>query len=360
MARALYRFFDKHKEEIFDHTTHFGDALVSYEKSLDGITFLSDIVALRHPSIVKSAYHSTTTIATLTMPTYSPDIGLFNFINDCERYFESNPGKTLLFQTLFVKESLEKDKRFADVISILIPHLKPYIAKDTGFLPCELQLSSLPSFFQNNMTPEALAIVCCPATHSATINAVTSSPFNNRGGRQHDRKNVRFQENGHKKTYRKYSDNTSDANAGNNDDDSSGPTKICIGCGGYGHTEDECKAIGKIIHIQEWLKGLSSTQRRDFLNAYKKDKKETHKRYLTGLKSRKRLKLKINRLQYDASQNIGLQLYDASLNDRIDKEILQAQNKEPDIDFGSGDLTYSDLHELEPDFDDIPDDLDLE
>ena len=111
MARALYCFFDRHKEEIFDHTTHFGDALVSYEKSLDGISFLSDIVALRHPYIVKSACHSNTTIETLTMPTYSLDIGLFNFINDCERYFESNPGKTLLFQTLFVKESLEKDKR---------------------------------------------------------------------------------------------------------------------------------------------------------------------------------------------------------------------------------------------------------
>ena len=81
---------------------------------------------------------------------------------------------------------------------------------------------------------------------------------------------------------------------------------------------------------------------------------------MAGLKSRKRLKLKINRLQYDASQNIGLQLYDASLNDQIDKEILQAQDKDPDIDFGSGDLTYSDLHELEPDFNDIPDDLDLE
>ena len=121
-----------------------------------------------------------------------------------------------------------------------------------------------------------------------------------------------------------------------------------------------CKAIGKIIHIQEWLKGLSSMQRRDFLNAYKRDKKETHKRYLAGLKSRKRLKVKINRLQYDASQNIGLQLYDASLNDQIEKEILQAQDKDPDIDFGSGDLTYSDLHELEPDFNDIPDDLDLE
>lgn len=144
--------------------------MVSYEKSLDGIGFLSDIVALRHPYIVKSAYHSNTTIETLTMPTYSPDVGLFNFINDCERYFEANPSKSLLFQTLFVKESLEKDPRYADVISILIPLLKPYIVKDTGFLPCELlQLSGLPSFFQNNMKPEALAIVCRPAAHSTTI-----------------------------------------------------------------------------------------------------------------------------------------------------------------------------------------------
>ena len=69
------------------------------------------------------------------------------------------------------------------------------------------------------MTPEALAIVCRPATHSATINAVTSSSFNDQGGRQSDRNNVRFQEHGLKKNYQKYRGKISDVNAGDNDDD---------------------------------------------------------------------------------------------------------------------------------------------
>ena len=86
--------------------------------------------------------------------------------------------------------------------------------------------------------------------------------------------------------------------------DTSEKTKLCGGCGGYGHTEDKCKAIGKIIHINEWLKTLSSTQHRQFHQAYKKDKFETHQRYLAGLKSRKPLKLKINCLQYDVSHSI--------------------------------------------------------
>ena len=342
MACVLYRFFDRHKEEIFDRTTHFADALVSYEKSLDGIGFLSDIVALRHPHVVKSAYHSNTTIEAITMPTYSPNIGLFTFIRDRERYFDANPGKTFLFQTTFVKESLEKDPRFADVISILISQLKPYIERNTGFLPRELQLCGLSSFFQNNMKPDALANVCRPdgtSATSATINAVHAN-----NGRYNEKK-TRFQDQ-ERKPYQRNRNKIVVEDVTDDEGESSGPTKLCSGCGGYGHTKDECKAIGKIIHINEWLKGLSSQQRREFLTAYKRDKLETHKRYLAGLKSRKLLKLKINRLQYDASHNMGLQLYDASLNDQIENEIKEAHERDPNIDFGSADLTYSDLNEM--------------
>ena len=162
MARALYRFFDRHKEEIFNSTTHFRDSLVIFEKSLDGLGFLSDFVALTHPNVVKSAYHSNTTIETLTSPTYSAKTGLFTFLRNCEKYFEENPGKTFLFQTKFVKKSLATDKRFADVLTTLISRMHPYIEKNTGYLPPELQLSQLSSFLQVNMTPDALASVCQP------------------------------------------------------------------------------------------------------------------------------------------------------------------------------------------------------
>lgn len=352
MARALYRFFDRHKEEIFDSTTHFGDSLVIFEKSLDGIGFLSDFVALTHPNVVKSAYHSNTTIETLTSPTYSAKTGLFTFLRNCEKYFEENPGKTFLFQTKFVKESLATDKRFADVLTTLISRMHPYIEKNTGYLPPELQLSRLSSFFQVNMTPDALASVCRPdnADTNTTINAVQHSRGRH-NSRPHEHQRKKF----HKPKDRVLVEDVTD-----DEGEPSGKTKLCGGCGGYGHTEEECKAIGKIIHINEWLKTLSSTQRRQFLQAYRKDKFETHQRYLAGLKSRKRLKLKINRLQYDASHSIGIQHYDADLNDQIEKEIQMAKEKEPNIDFGSADPTYCDLNEMEPDFNDVPTDIDLE
>ena len=36
------------------------------------------------------------------------------------------------------------------------------------------------------------------------------------------------------------------------------------------------------------------------------------------------------------------------------------KEKEPNIDFGSADPTYCDLNEMEPDFNDVPTDIDLE
>ena len=115
------------------------------------------------------------------------------------------------------------------------------------------------------------------------LNAVTKPVYNGKG-RYNDKRNVRFQDQGNKKNYQKYRSKVQ-IEESSDDEGESGPTKLCVGCGGYGHTDDECKAIGKIIHINEWLKGLSSQQRRDFLNAYKRDKMETHKRYLAGLLS---------------------------------------------------------------------------
>ena len=116
--------------------------MVIFGKSLDGIGFLSDFVALTHLNIVKSAYHSNITIETLTSPTYYAKTGLFTFLRNCEKSFEENPAKTFLFQTKFVKESLTKNKRFSDVLTTpLISRTHAYIEKNTGYMPPELQLS---------------------------------------------------------------------------------------------------------------------------------------------------------------------------------------------------------------------------
>ena len=57
----------------------------------------------------------------------------------------------------------------------------------------------------------------------------------------------------------------------------------CKACATYGHDEDHCPFVGKLIHCSQFISQLDTSRKRDFLKAYKINREETHKRYIKSL-----------------------------------------------------------------------------
>ena len=195
------------------------------------------------------------------------------------------------------------------------------------------------------MSPEELLQVggtTNSAKHRSNINAIDldiTEDLDIKAVNTHSSREPSCQRKFSKESFRQKDNRNSDDLVGSKDD-ARPPTKYCSACGTYGHTTDGCPAAGKILHITEWLKRLTTDERRDFLREYKKNRVDTHRRYMEGKKSRKNLKMQINAISL---QNAN----DQNLDALICCAITDTKKTATSIDFGLLDNNFIDMSELE-------------
>ena len=345
MTRAMFRFFQRFTKDLFDNTTHFPTQLTVFQPTIDGLAFLREILTMCHPKLNRNAIYSTSVGATLRPPRYDKDTGVYKFLQESITYFKNN-DKEPLVQVKFVQEELQPHAPFKSALTVLNEKLQPYIRSDTGFVDEEITLPRLPQFFMSYMSPEELLQVGGNATdpsnasittNKTDVNDIEVSAVTTRSKRDSQRMPNPYNRSRQQDNRQREEDQPSRK-------EPIKKTKHCPACGTYGHTEDTCPVAGKVLHVTEWLERLPSAERREFLKAYKKNRLDTHRRYLEGKRSRKNLKMRINAISINNAE-------DHNLDSLICCAIADTRKTSPSLDFGSLDNTYADMSEPELDDD---------
>ena len=336
MARALYKFLDNHKETIFDATTHFAYELDTYTGSLDGFQFLASILKVVHPKFRESAFHSSGGFGAVP-PTFSDDMSIFQFLRKCTEYFEARPLDPLQ-HTLYVKDQISKDKRFKDVTYTLANDLRPFM-NSNGFLPSHLCVDHIHEYLTSHLSQQELMDITKPRNGISVKQVITRSQRYRQQHRIGDTVKPR-------KSNPVLVEDVTEAL-----EDSSTPSPVrCKACATYGHREDKCPFVGKMIQCSEYVSQLDSSKKKMFLKAYRQNREETHQRYLKSMKARKHLRGRIRKIHMD-SQNSIPALDEDEVHLQINSAIRDAHRTDPDIDFGSLDDDYLDVKEPVLDFD---------
>ena len=304
-----------------------------------------------HPELNRDTFYSTSIGATLRLPTYSKEDGLYYFLQQTIKYFKNNE-KDLLTQVQYVKEELQSHESFRSALTLLSKRLEPHLHSKTGFVDEDITLPKLSKFFMKYMTPAELQDVSGTRKKTSTVSALNvhfEPQVNAVGGQRRDRKFKEHQQQdntsydhpvGPRKIVNPYKRN--DGNNNYTVPDRNKSSHHCDACGTYGHPQEQCPVAGKVIHILDWLKRLKPDTRRKFLEEYKKNRLETHRQYLKGKRSRKNLKMRINQLSIKHGS-------EPDINDIICRTIETTKKDEACLDFGSMDQHYNDWDEPELD-----------
>ena len=137
---------------------------------------------------------------------------------------------------------------------------------------------------------------------------------------------------------------------------------LCKGCITYGHPVEECTKTGAAISIAQFLRNCPSDRKRQILEAYSRNRKEAHERYVKAYEKRRRLKHQIKTIEYDHQfdeendrwKNLTVPELQQLEQMKVSC-VIEAKKDHPDIDFGSLDENYADLSEPRLQFDSTKD-----
>ena len=333
MSSFLYNFFFQGKENMFDNHEYAKNSLTTYESDQNGIGFLRSLIRDRHPALRKDAIQTNITDH-YSLPTFPETETFWGYILKLETYVTDVKRDMDQIDILrLIHDQLIKDPRFSRAAT----HLQEKIDKfreGNGSLPDRYTLKNVAITIMDLYDPQdkqRLSLPLRPVVQAIDVPTISINRAMTRSqtrGQTRSKTDLRAAREAHKEAFEKF----------------------CKCCLTYGHDAIECTKTGAMISIGEYLRNCTAEKKKEILQAYRRNRREAHERYMKSYKARRELKKQIKKLEFDMFPTDQSRVApDPNTSDEYEKirisYVETALNTDPDLNFGSLDNEYDDLEE---------------